>query len=39
MSRALLAHLAGRFVTQRENLATEALLFVLMGHCFVRPVS
>ena len=29
MSRALLAHLAGRFVTQREDLATEALLFVL----------
>jgi hypothetical protein len=28
-SDALLAHLAARFVTQRENLATEALLHVL----------
>jgi hypothetical protein len=29
MSRGLLTHLADRFVTQREDLATEALLFVL----------
>ena len=29
MSRGLLAHLADRFVTQREDLATEALLYIL----------
>lgn len=29
MSRALLAHLAHRFVSQKEDLATEALLFIL----------
>ena len=29
MSRELLAYLADRFVPQRENLATEALLFIL----------
>ena len=29
MSRGLLTHLADRFVTQREDLATEALLFIL----------
>lgn len=29
MARGLLAHLADRFVTQREDLATEALLYIL----------
>ena len=32
----LLSHLANRFVTQRENLATEALLFILSGSKVAR---
>ncbi len=36
MSRGLLTHLADRFVTQREDLATEALLFVLQESAHAR---
>lgn len=36
MSRGLLTHLADRFVNQREDLATEALLFVLQESADAR---
>jgi hypothetical protein len=36
MSRGLLTYLADRFVTQREDLATEALLFILRESAHAR---